>query len=110
LYGGPAPSPDTDSSSSLPGGSSSERPEEGGAGKETVESKHWKASSEPAGSTVPSSLSGGVGAGAIRRLRGAGLGLLGAHGYREKGDSDTASIHSARQGVVQGESFTSCAT
>ncbi|XP_006455342.1 hypothetical protein AGABI2DRAFT_187742 [Agaricus bisporus var. bisporus H97] len=102
LYGGPAPSPDSASTSPLPGSGSGEPPGEDGAGGETVGGKHEKSSSEPAGTTITNSLGGsGVGTGAIRRLKGAGLGFLGAHGYKEKGDSDTASIHSVRRGVVK---------
>lgn len=104
LYGGPAPSPDSASTSPLPGGGSGDPPGEDGTGGETVGGKHEKSSSEPAGTTITNSLGGsGVGTGAIRRLKGAGLGFLGAHGYKEKGDSDTASIHSVRRGVVKGE-------
>lgn len=96
LYGGPA-LPDDSSSTLGTGSGDHERSPSGG----DEDGKHEKSATEP--SDPAPSAAGSSGTGAIKRLKGAGFGLLGVHGHKEKEkDDDTASIHSVRKGPIRG--------
>ncbi|KAF9448658.1 hypothetical protein P691DRAFT_668993 [Macrolepiota fuliginosa MF-IS2] len=87
LHGGPA-APSDDSSSTV--GTGSGEHERLGSGSEEG-GKHEKTATELLDTVA--SAAGASGAGAIKRLKGTGLGLLGVHAQKEK-DDDTASVHS----------------
>jgi hypothetical protein len=105
LYGGPAPieeSCDPSPTSQTASGTDHRSPSDESHDKGV---KHDKSAAElldAVTDTTPSLAS--TSSGTIKRLKGAGLGLL-SGGHKEK-DDDTASVHSVRRGPVPGE-FTS---
>ncbi|KAJ3573523.1 hypothetical protein NP233_g2376 [Leucocoprinus birnbaumii] len=115
LYGGPAPpqidevppaSPTSPPTSPAPSGNAAGEGDDGHA-----DPKHERSPAELLDAVVHAGAVAGssVAVGAMKRLKGTGLGLLSGAAHQEK-DDDTVSVHSTRRGPVRDETHRSIET